>query len=180
MPIFPKYLDRGWTKKSTQGQNFAINEKSTIVVQSLRNLVKIFISWVLYVASISAGLDQNCGFFINSKVLGLCTFFLFTLYDFIHQVVSQNYANNIQPRDWGLSVLVVIRSYLISLYKSLKARVLTCTISLLQLLLFSVCIVLPTPQSNWFSLCLISQLKSLSISDQSPILTILKYQIQFC
>ena len=75
-----KWSNRGWTKKSTQGQNFAINEKSTIVVQSLRNLVKIFISWVLYVASISAGLDQNCGFFINSKVLGLCTFFLFTLY----------------------------------------------------------------------------------------------------
>ena len=79
-----------------------------------------------------------------------------------------------------IGVYLVIRSYLIPLYKSLKARVLTCTISLLQLLLFSVCIVLPTPQSNWFSLCLISQLKSLSISDQSPIITILKYQIQFC
>ena len=61
----------GEQKKSTQGQNFAINEKSTIVVQSLRNLVKIFISRVLYVARISAGLDQNCGFFINSNVLGL-------------------------------------------------------------------------------------------------------------
>ena len=60
----------GEQKKSRQAQNFAINKKSTIVVQSLWNLVKIFISWVLYVARISAGLDQNCGFFTNSKVLG--------------------------------------------------------------------------------------------------------------
>ena len=45
--IFAKKLlteVEGEQKKSTQGQNFAINEKSTIVVQSLRNLVKIFIS----------------------------------------------------------------------------------------------------------------------------------------
>ena len=60
----------GAQKKSRMAQNFAINKKSTIVVQSLWNLVKIFISWVLYVARISAGLDQNCGFFTNSKVLG--------------------------------------------------------------------------------------------------------------
>ena len=38
-------------------QNLAINKKSTIVVQSLWNLVKIFISRVLYVAGISAWLD---------------------------------------------------------------------------------------------------------------------------
>ena len=60
----------GESKLFGLAQKFAINKKSTIVVQSLWNLVKIFISWVLYVARISAGLDQNCGFFTNSKVLG--------------------------------------------------------------------------------------------------------------
>ena len=58
-------------------------KKSTIVVQSLWNFVKIFISRVLYVAGISAWLDQNCWFFINSKVLGQSTFFSSTLYLFI-------------------------------------------------------------------------------------------------
>ena len=37
----------GEQKKSRMAQNFAVNEKLTIVVQSLWNLVKIFISWVL-------------------------------------------------------------------------------------------------------------------------------------
>ena len=53
----------------------AINKKSTFVVQSLWNFVKMFLSWVLYVPVISARLDQNCRFFINSQVLGLSTFF---------------------------------------------------------------------------------------------------------
>ena len=51
------YLVEGEYKLFRLAQNFAINKKSTIVVQSLWNLVKIFI--LLYVARISAGLDQN-------------------------------------------------------------------------------------------------------------------------
>ena len=60
-------------------KNLAINKKSTIVVQSLWNLVKIFTSWVLYVTRISAWLDQNCGFFINSQVFSQCKKFWITL-----------------------------------------------------------------------------------------------------
>ena len=58
-------IPRGWIQII-----WTIYKKSTIVVQSLWNLVKIFIWRVLYVARISAGLDQNCEFFINSNVLG--------------------------------------------------------------------------------------------------------------
>ena len=42
--------------------NLVINKKSTIVVQSLWNMVKVFI----YVAGISAWLDQN---FISANIL---------------------------------------------------------------------------------------------------------------
>ena len=58
----------------------AINKKSTIVAQSLWNLVKIFISWVLYVVGISTILNQNCGFYINSQVFTQSDFHLLTLY----------------------------------------------------------------------------------------------------
>ena len=61
-------------------QRSAVNKKFTIVVQSSWNLVKIFISWVLYFVGISAWLDQNCGFFINSHVFDQSDFHLFTLY----------------------------------------------------------------------------------------------------
>ena len=76
--IFPKNKTpvktwvEGVPKLFALAKNLAINKKSTIVVQSLWNLVKIFISWVLYVPKISAWLDQNCGFFINSQVFGQC------------------------------------------------------------------------------------------------------------
>ena len=66
---------REWIEKSRQAQYLAINKKSIIVVLSLWNLVKIFISWVIHVVWISAWLDQDCGFFISEQVLGLSTFF---------------------------------------------------------------------------------------------------------
>ena len=66
-------------KKSGQAQNLANSKKSTILLQSLENLVKIITSWVDLVARISAWSDQNCGLFTDSKVLGVCTFLLHTL-----------------------------------------------------------------------------------------------------
>ena len=44
----------GENKKSAQTHKLAIDKKSTIIVQSSWNLVKIFMAWVLYVAKILA------------------------------------------------------------------------------------------------------------------------------
>ena len=48
---------RGWVKKIRQAQNLANSKKSTILLQSLWNLVKIIILWVDFVARISAWSD---------------------------------------------------------------------------------------------------------------------------
>ena len=56
------YLE-GVQKVFALAKKLAINKKSTVVVQSWWNLVKICTSWALYVAWISAWLNQNCGFF---------------------------------------------------------------------------------------------------------------------
>ena len=54
------------TKKTAHFQKLAISKKSTILIQSVWNLAKIFTSWVNYVHQVSYRLDQNCGFFTNS------------------------------------------------------------------------------------------------------------------
>ena len=70
----------GVSKKIGLAKNLAINKKSTIVVQSLWNMAKIFISLVDYVVGISVWLEQNCGYFIKSQVFGQSNFFWYTFY----------------------------------------------------------------------------------------------------
>ena len=46
-------------------EKYAINKKSTILVWSLLNLVKMTIPWVCMIGKISAWYVENCVFFIN-------------------------------------------------------------------------------------------------------------------
>ena len=52
-----------------------IIKKSTILVQSPSNLVKMIGSWVGNTAKISAKSEQNCGFFISNIFLVSIIFF---------------------------------------------------------------------------------------------------------
>ena len=93
-------VHRGCTKSNCTGQNMAISKKSTIVVQSFWNLVKIF---MLLILRMSAWLDQNCGFFINSHILGQLQIWLLTLYisrvnDFIQKKISPDTQNLCQSQ----------------------------------------------------------------------------------
>ena len=58
----------------------ATNKKSTIIVQSLFNLVKMIVSWGDYFHQVSLGLDKNCWFFTTGQFLNVCCFFLLRLY----------------------------------------------------------------------------------------------------
>ena len=56
-------ITKVWGKKMRHIQKLAINEKSTIFVESSWNLVKMIISWGNRFPKVSWGLDKNCGFF---------------------------------------------------------------------------------------------------------------------
>ena len=61
--------NKDWLKKITLAQKYTTCKKSTILVQSSSNLVKIISPWVGNIAKISAKSEQNCGFFISNIFL---------------------------------------------------------------------------------------------------------------
>ena len=62
-------------EKTAHIKNLFMSKKSTIFVQSIWNLVKIFISWGIHFHQVSWGLEKNCGFFTNGYFLNVCCFF---------------------------------------------------------------------------------------------------------
>ena len=64
-----------WVKKSRQALNLATNKKFTVSIQSSWNSRNIKYSWDKYFHRVSWRLDKNCGFSIDSQVLGLSIFF---------------------------------------------------------------------------------------------------------
>ena len=61
-------INRDWCTKVRLAQNFIVTKKSTISCQSFWNLVKMTISRVGKIASTSAWLDENCGFFTDVQI----------------------------------------------------------------------------------------------------------------
>ena len=70
--FYRKWIIRCGSKKRTLNQKlffYAFSKKSTIFIQSLRNLVKIRYSWVPYFDRISKWLGKNWGIFNKSIFL---------------------------------------------------------------------------------------------------------------
>ena len=66
----------GEQKEYIEWPKTSLSIKNSQLLSNLHEIwLKIFISRVLYVARISVGLDQNCGFFTNGQVLSHSTFF---------------------------------------------------------------------------------------------------------
>ena len=88
-----------WVKKTRHVQNLAISKKTTILVQSSWNLVKIIASWGNRFHQVSWRLDKNCGFFNNSQYLNVCGFFLLRLYQqkqLIEKITELTFHQNAQ------------------------------------------------------------------------------------
>jgi len=60
-------------------QRYAINEKSTIIVQIQWNFVKLTHAWVGQIGKVSLIFNKNYGFFINSIFLGQFHFLIVSL-----------------------------------------------------------------------------------------------------
>ena len=64
------------SKKIILAQKYTATKKSSILVQSSSNLVKMISQWVGKGATISAKSEQNCRFFISSIFFGQYNFFV--------------------------------------------------------------------------------------------------------